>query len=425
MTLQERLLRNPYVVTVATKVLVVLLGVVNSIFINRFLGAGLKGQYSYVINYVVMISIFMNFGVYQGYSHFRKHKVENLKFKFVQFFKLQFILNLALVIIFLQFVRFDNSYFFLLIPVQVMTKQMDFITVIENINVRNLVKITATSFYSLAIISVFFLVDEPSLIFIFAIVLFQQSIAILLKIKLIDVPVLSISRHTDWSLLREAVKIGILPLLTILLITSNYRIDIFILGELAEFADIGVYSLAVNLGGQLWLIPDAFKDVLFSKNARKNDVKAIVNAIKFNLVLSLLIMVFFILIGQPLIRLLYRAEFERAYMPLVIIITGNIFMIFYKFIYTLFISDGKRLVSVIIFIIAVSVNIVLNILLIPTYNINGAAFASLVSYSMCGIAFFAVFSRSYDVPIRSIIITPKDMVGYAKLILQKVRKTDG
>lgn len=34
---------------------------------------------------------------------------------------------------------------------------------------------------------------------------------------------------------------------------------------MVDFGDIGIYSLAVNLGGQLWLIPDAFKDVLFNK----------------------------------------------------------------------------------------------------------------------------------------------------------------
>ncbi len=77
MTLKSKLLKNPYVLTVATKVIVVMFGIVNSIFINRFLGANLKGQYSYVMNIVVMASIFLNLGVYQGYSSFKKQKNSN------------------------------------------------------------------------------------------------------------------------------------------------------------------------------------------------------------------------------------------------------------------------------------------------------------------------------------------------------------
>lgn len=148
-------------------------------------------------------------------------------------------------------------------------------------------------------------------------------------------------------------------------------------------------------------------------------------AIKFNLVISLMMFAFFAVFGQPIIRLLYATEFERAYMPLVIIITGNIFMIFYKFIYTLFISDGKRLISVIIFTVSVLANVVLNLVLIPDYNINGAAFASLVSYSLCGILFFIVFSRSYKVPLRSILVSYGDLKSYALLVKEKVRRRHG
>ncbi len=351
-----------------------------------------------------------------------------LKEKFLQFFKLQFLMNVVLVVIFLWFVKFDNSYFFMLIPpLQVMTKQMDFLCVIEDINVRNLSKVVVTSLYSIALMVIFFVVDAPpSLIYIFILVVVQQLLGISIKVKLLDLRLIGFDKVTDFSLFAKAVKVGILPLMSILLITSNYRIDIFILKSMVDFGDIGIYSLAVNLGGQLWLIPDAFKDVLFNKNARKNDVEAIVMAIKFNLVISLMMFAFFAVFGQPIIRLLYATEFERAYMPLVIIITGNIFMIFYKFIYTLFISDGKRLISVIIFTVSVLANVVLNLVLIPDYNINGAAFASLVSYSLCGILFFIVFSRSYKVPpLRSILVSYGDLKSYALLVKEKVRRRHG
>ncbi len=184
--------------------------------------------------------------------------------------------------------------------------------------------------------------------------LLQQLVDIGVKLNMLEIHVFNLGIKFDVALFKKAVQVGILPLLSLLLITSNYNIDIFILKELAKFEDVGIYSLAVNLGGQLWLIPDAFKDVLFGKNAKKNDIKSIVEAIKFNFVFSLFHgVVFSSFFGRMLIGFLYDDEFIRAYVPLVIIISGNVFMIFYKFIYTLFIADGKRKLSVVIFSVSV------------------------------------------------------------------------
>ncbi len=414
--------KNPYIHTIGTKVILVLLGLANSILINRYLGATLKGHYSYVMNIVIMTAIFMNLGVYQGYSSFKKEKIPNVREKFIQFFKWQMVFNYIVTLgVFFTF-SIDYKYFLLLIPLHVTARQMDFLCLIENIHIRNVSKIITTIVHTVALFIIYFFLPEANLLFIFFMLLLQQLVDIGVKLNMLEIHVFNLGIKFDVALFNKAVQVGILPLLSLLLITSNYNIDIFILKELAKFEDVGIYSLAVNLGGQLWLIPDAFKDVLFGKNAKKNDIKSIVEAIKFNFVFSLFMVLFFVVFGRMLIGFLYDDEFIRAYVPLVIIISGNVFMIFYKFIYTLFIADGKRKLSVVIFSVSVLINVGLNFLLIPRMNINGAALASLASYSFCGVAFLVVFMKKYKVEFSSLILKKTDIEFYYNAFKRAVKR---
>lgn len=414
--------KNPYIHTIGTKVILVLLGLANSILINRYLGATLKGHYSYVMNIVIMTAIFMNLGVYQGYSSFKKEKIPHVREKFIQFFKWQMVFNYIVTLgVFFTF-SIDYKYFLLLIPLHVTARQMDFLCLIENIHIRNVSKIITTIVHTVALFIIYFFLPEANLLFIFFMLLLQQLVDIGVKLNMLEIHVFNLGIKFDVALFKKAVQVGILPLLSLLLITSNYNIDIFILKELAKFEDVGIYSLAVNLGGQLWLIPDAFKDVLFGKNAKKNDIKSIVEAIKFNFVFSLFMVLFFVVFGRMLIEFLYDDEFIRAYVPLVIIISGNVFMIFYKFIYTLFIADGKRKLSVVIFSVSVLINVGLNFLLIPRMNINGAALASLASYSFCGVAFLAVFMKKYKVELSSLILKKTDIQFYYNAFKRAVKR---
>jgi len=414
--------KNPYIHTIGTKVILVILGLVNSILINRYLGATLKGHYSYVMNIVVLAAIFMNLGVYQGYSSFKKEKIPNVKEKFIQFYKWQMVFNYIITLFVFFTLSVDYKYFLLLIPLHVTARQMDFLCVIENIHVRNVSKIVTTIVHTFSLFVIFFFLPDANLLFIFFMLLLQLIVDIATKLSMLEIHVFNLGVRFDRSLFVRAVQVGILPLLTLLLITSNYNIDIFILKEMAEFDDVGIYSLAVNLGGQLWLIPDAFKDVLFGKNAKKNDIKSIVEAIKFNFVFSLLMVLFFVAFGRMLIGFLYDDEFIRAYVPLVIIIGGNVSMIFYKFIYTLFIADGKRVLSVTIFSLSVLINIGLNFILIPTMNINGAALASFVSYTFCGVSFLLVFMMKYNVKFMELILMKKDILFYYDAFKKAVKK---
>ena len=69
---------------------------------------------------------------------------------------------------------------------------------------------------------------------------------------------------------REVLKFSFFPMLTSLLTILNYNMDVIILNFFVENREIGLYSLAVTFASMLWIIPDAFKDVLFNKTAQND-----------------------------------------------------------------------------------------------------------------------------------------------------------
>src|SRR5690606_4782847 len=84
----------------------------------------------------------------------------------------------------------------------------------------------------------------------------------------------------NFSFLHEILKFSWLPMLTALLITFNYSIDIFLLKHMGSAVELGLYATAVGIVTYFWLVPDAFKEVLVSRVARSHSIQSTILSIK-------------------------------------------------------------------------------------------------------------------------------------------------
>jgi Na+-driven multidrug efflux pump len=83
---------------------------------------------------------------------------------------------------------------------------------------------------------------------------------------------------------------------------------------------------------------------------------------------------------------------------------------------------GRPIINTIAAGVSLIINISLNILLIPTMGISGAALASTISYSVTSVIVFIAFIRiSHNSIFDTLIIKPRDLRVYAQL-LTKGRK---
>lgn len=97
-------------------------------------------------------------------------------------------------------------------------------------------------------------------------------------------------------------------------------------------------------------------------------------------------------------------------------------MIFYKMIGTVLLTEGKRWVYFLTLLVSALINCIGNILLIPEYGMYGSAFSSVISYSVCGLAFLVYFAKVKNISLLSFfLITQEEFNSIKKIII----KTNG
>lgn len=115
-----------------------------------------------------------------------------------------------------------------------------------------------------------------------------------------------------------------------------------------------------------------------------------------------------------MIWLFYGAPFIPAYKVTIFIFLGIPAMSWFKIIYTLFNAQGRRKTSFFVLLLSACTNILVNYLVIPVLGIYGAALASVVSYSVCGIIFIFLYSRVSKDPVHKLILMRKSDIKVLK-----------
>jgi len=158
--------------------------------------------------------------------------------------------------------------------------------------------------------------------------------------------------------------------------------DAIMLGALGTFKDVGIYSVAARLA----LLTSLFLQVsnaailpklasLFS-NSKIDEMRLMVQRVTKGLALiALLFVVFFIVFGEWLLGF-WGAEFQTAYWVLVILAIGQFFNIATGCSGLLLVMCGFEKIHGYISLVGVSLNIILNFILINQYGALGAGIAT-------------------------------------------------
>lgn len=405
---------NEYIVSILSKIILVGLSFTNSIIINRYLGPELRGEYAFILNVSNIITIILGFNVASSYPYFSKKYGVSIIKKFINIIFIQTGIYVFAAIIFSLFLQNDLLMSILVISIILQfSNQLDFMSIITNVNKRNIIMIIS-AFINTAILFYLFFNTKSSLDYIIGALLLFNVIKILFYIinnKFIP------AKKLETSLpLLDVFKFSFFPMIISLFTIFNYNIDVVILKLFVDNREIGLYSAAVTLASTLWIIPDAFKDVLFNKTAKNDSIKAIILSIKVNVYISLLVILGFVFIGKAFISLVYGVEYLDAFYVSVVLLIGTIPMIFFKMINTLYQAIGKQKYSFYILFISVLLNVIINFLIIPILGILGAAISSVLSYMICGIIMLLSFNKKYNVTFKDIFLID----SYEKNIIKRI-----
>lgn len=195
-----------------------------------------------------------------------------------------------------------------------------------------------------------------------------------------------------WRLNKETTMIlitGGLPLAaSAISITLYSRIDQVMIKHLIDNTAVGLYDAAVRLSDVWYLLPNILITSLFPAiiNSKKVSRELFVKRIKmFALLLvtlNLLIILPTFILAPYIINILFGEAFAASSNVLLVYIWSLIGFSLGQLAYTYLLAEDLLYIYFVTSIVSVFINIGLNLVLIPTYGIVGAALATLISYSL-------------------------------------------
>ncbi len=176
------------------------------------------------------------------------------------------------------------------------------------------------------------------------------------------------------------------------------HVDILMLGLLlTDKSEVAIYGVAVTVVTQLKLVPDSIATALFPRIAGESPEQAARFASMVSrhaTAAAILGALGLALVGPTLVELLYGEAYAASATPLRILLPGMAVYTAYRVLARYFVALGRQRVNITTQALAVTVNIGLNLWLIPRHGAVGAAVASLVSYSLEALLVGAAFLRA-------------------------------
>ncbi|MAE70954.1 MAG: hypothetical protein CME06_10855 [Gemmatimonadetes bacterium] len=165
----------------------------------------------------------------------------------------------------------------------------------------------------------------------------------------------------------------------------NLRLDLLLVGIFLGPKETGLYAVAVSLAEVVWFIPDALGTVLLPRIARTGADTAraaAAGACRIALTISSAAALAIVLFGGTLLVVLYGHEFAGAWTPLAWLMPGVVLLSVSKVLSKHLSGTGHPGLSARASLISLIATLILDLALIPTFGLAGAALATTIAYGV-------------------------------------------
>lgn len=235
-----------------------------------------------------------------------------------------------------------------------------------------------------------------------------------------------INYKINFRFISRCFSYGIRSWLGNLAIKANVRFDQLVLAATVAPFGLGIYSIAVVLAELIWIIPDSIGPVLFNRIAAmsnsSNRVNIVARILRLLFIPSMFIAaVLLILSKYVLIPYGYGNDYSDVVLPLSILLFGSVFFIPAKIITKIFAGSGNVIYSSYAMAIGSTVSIALYFLLIPKYEVVGAAIASSIGYAAISSVCVVIYRKQYDSSMVSLFVVKWQDVRWVRELLAGMR----
>lgn len=423
-----------------------LFGIIAGIFLTRQLGPESKGVHTLLTTNISLMVMFLGIDIPGAIQFFISNK--RIDEKYLTGITIYLFLIGSLIVFFLLFIIPDTNnlllqsgfdtfffkcYFFIAFFINNLNSMISgFLQGYHRFNIINKVSLI-NAILNLVTFSLLYFLAKSEVINAGLMEVLTLSIFILLVnfILLFFFYRKLIELKLDFRIKKEQWKIllgFIIPAyISILINFFNYRLTIWLVNYHEGNEQLGYFSLALNFAQMLLMVTLAINTVLFPYFASKSELNVLIRnfklAFKINMIISFGITIFILLFSPYLIPLFYTEQFNPSIEPVQIIIIGTFFCSMSQMFGYFFGARGKNWINSSIYLIALlTIGLLGNYWLIQI-GMNGAAYASSISYIVMFILFYIMFRLHYKVSFFSMFVFTKEEIQRIKTFVhQKLRK---
>lgn len=178
------------------------------------------------------------------------------------------------------------------------------------------------------------------------------------------------------------------------------KVDIIMLQYMLDQKAVGHYAAAVTLSEVWYVIPSILMAAVFPKLIELKAETAglytsfLQRALNSLFVLSVLICIFILYFSDQIVSLFYGHDYSPAGNILKIHILAASFIFLRAVVSKWIVAEEIYFFSALSQTFGAAVNVAMNLLLIPAYGVEGAAWATLISYATAGYLSFAISSKT-------------------------------
>ena len=237
-----------------------------------------------------------------------------------------------------------------------------------------------------------------------------------------------------FGVVREALRYGFYNQVGNIAQLLNYRFSYYLLESLSAkgLADVGVYSIGVNLAEALWIVQRAIGVVQYGRISNTSDrsyqVSLTVSLMKVSGMFAFLMVIPLMLLPASLYELVFGAGFGDSRVAVITLAPGIVAFAVSGMLSGFFAGTGKHHINTLSSGAGLVITLGLGLWLIPEYGLIGAGVTASISYCLSTLVQLVVFLRTENVGLATLVPNAadvRDLISLAREYLRKSRAETG
>lgn len=216
---------------------------------------------------------------------------------------------------------------------------------------------------------------------------------------------------------------GVRSWLNQFLAKANDRFDQIILSFLLPVSSFGIYTVGVGLSNMLLTVPDSYSNVFLNQvtaSTRDQGLLLFARAQRINFLITSILALGLALVAYPVVLLLYGEAFQAASWVVVAYTPGLIFQVAARLSIKFYAGQDKPLKSSLIYLAGIVVSLPVYFVLIPRFQIVGAALASSLAY-LAAFLFSAIqIKREFGLSLVQMLILKREDWSFLKSLGSRI-----